>query len=308
MLLVPRRRFDPYWMLAPTAVLLAVFFFYPLLHAAYTSLYHWDLLTPPRYVGWDNYRSLWLSGDLSRWTAITALFSVLVVGGATSLGLGLAVLLNRSGGLAAFVRGAVFSAYVVSWVSVALLWLWVLDADAGALNRLLQGLGFAGRSWLGDPGLALYAVAGVTIWKITGYAMVLFLAGLQDVPVSVLEAAALDGADRWTRFWRITWPLLRPTTVFVVTTSLIASFQVFDVVRVMTQGGPVHATSVFVYAIYEQVFVNLRVGRASAAIVVFFLLLAVLTALQLWAWSRRHTKPGKTRRPLVTSLPEGSEP
>lgn len=308
MLLTPRRPADPYWMLAPTAILLAVFFFYPLLHAAYTSLYRWDLLTPPRYVGWDNYRSLWLSGDLTRWTATTTLFSGLVVGGATALGLGLAVLLNRSGTLAAFVRGAVFSAYVVSWVSVALLWLWVLDADAGVLNRLLRGLGFAGRSWLGDPDWALWAVAGVTIWKITGYAMVLFLAGLQDVPTSVLEAAALDGADRWTRFWRITWPLLRPTTAFVVTTSLIASFQVFDVVRVMTQGGPVHATTVFVYAIYEQVFINLRVGRASAAIVVFFLLLAILTALQLWAWSRREPKANAGRRLIARRAPEGFEP
>lgn len=306
MLLAPRRRSDPYWMLAPTALLLGVFFFYPLLHAAYTSLYRWDLLTAPHYVGWENYRSLWTSGDLTRWTTTTATFSVFVVGGATALGLGLALLLNRSGALAAFVRGAVFSAYVVSWVSVALLWLWVLDADAGALNRLIEAVGLSGPAWLGDPDVALYAVAGVTTWKIAGYAMVLFLAGLQDVPPSVLEAAALDGAPRWTRFWHITWPLLRPTTAFVVTTSLLASFQVFDVVRVMTQGGPVHATTVFVYAVYEQVFVNLRVGRASAAVVVFFLFLAALTIVQLWAWSQRETKPRGARRGAPTPAPSRS--
>lgn len=286
MALTPRRRTDPLWMLAPTALLLAVFFFYPLLHALHTSLYHWDLLTEPRFVGADNYRSLWQSGDLAQWTTTTVLFSAIVVTGSSFLGLALALLLNRPGRLVGVVRSAVFSAYVVSWVSVALLWLWVLDADAGVLNGLLRSLGLEAIPWLGSPRVALFAVAGVTIWKIAGYAMVLFLAGLQDVPHTLHEAAALDGAGRWSRFWHVTWPLLRPTTAFVLTTSLIASFQVFDVVRVMTQGGPVHATTVFVYAIYEQVFVNLRVGRASAAIVVFFALLAVLTALQLWAWSR----------------------
>jgi ABC-type sugar transport system permease subunit len=186
------------------------------------------------------------------------------------------------------VRGAVFSAYVVSWVSVALLWLWVLDREAGALTLLVRSLGLPALDWLGDPDVALYSVAAVTLWKIAGYAMVLFIAGLGDVPPSVLEAAALDGAGPWTRFWRITWPLLRPTAAFVATTSLIASFQVFDVVRVMTQGGPVSATTVFVYAIYEQVFLDLRVGKASALVVVFFFVLLLLTALQLRLWRQRQ--------------------
>jgi sn-glycerol 3-phosphate transport system permease protein len=136
--------------------------------------------------------------------------------------------------------------------------------------------------------VAPYAIAGVTIWKIAGYSMVLFLAGLQSIAPEVLEAAALDGASRRQRFFRVTWPLLRPTAVFVVTTSLIASFQVFDVVRVMTQGGPVRSTTLLVYAIYEQVFLNLRVGRASALIMVFFALLLLLTLLQLWAFRRRE--------------------
>ena len=124
-------------------------------------------------------------------------------------------------------------------------------------------------------------------WKIAGYSMVLFTAGLQDVPRSLIEAAALDGASSLQRFRNVTWPLLRPTTAFVATTSLILSFQVFDVVRVMTQGGPVRSTTVFVYAIYEQVFMNLRVGRASAEVVVFFGLLLGLTLLQLSTWRRK---------------------
>jgi ABC-type sugar transport system permease subunit len=134
--------------------------------------------------------------------------------------------------------------------------------------------------FLADPALAPWAVAAVTIWKITGYALVIFLAGLQDVPQSILEAAELDGATSAQRFRSVIWPLLRPTTLFVATTSLIASFQLFDVVRVMTQGGPVRSTTVFVYAIYEQLFLDLRVGRASAEAVVFFAILLLLTGAQ----------------------------
>ena len=116
--------------------------------------------------------------------------------------------------------------------------------------------------------------------------MVIFLAGLQDIPQSVLEAASLDGASRIQRFRHVIWPLLAPTTTFVATTSMILSFQAFDVVRVMTQGGPVRSTTVFVYAIYEHVFVNLRVGRASAMTVAFFAVLLLLTLFQLWTFRR----------------------
>ncbi len=290
----PRTALDPYWMLAPTMGLLALFFFYPVGFAAYTSLVDWDLLTPPRWVGWDNYRALWDSGDLGLALGNTLRFSLVVVSCGMSLGLALALALNRPGRFAGFVRSAIFSAYVVSWVSVALLWLWVLDSSAGVLTALVRSVGLHPLDWLGDPDVALYSLAGVTIWKIAGYALVLFLAGLQDVPASLHEAAALDGARRWSRFWYVTWPLLRPTAAFVGTTSLITSFQVFDVVRVMTQGGPVHSTTVFVYAIYEQVFRDLRVGRASALVVMFFGLLLALTALQLWAWQRRTAPRGRS--------------
>ena len=283
----PRRPADPYWMMAPTAVLLFLFFFYPLVYAGYQSLFEWDLLTEPHYVGLAHYRYLIHSGELWQALLTTLTFSVVVVVGAMSTGLALAVALNRAGWFFAFVRGAVFSAYVVSWVSVALLWLWVLDAEGGVLTALVRAVGLTPLDWLGDPHVALYTVAAVTIWKIAGYSMVLFIAGMQDIPASLYEAAALDGAGRLRRFLDVTWPLLKPTTAFVGTTSLILTFQVFDVVRVMTQGGPVHATTVLVYAIYEQIFLNLRVGRASAEVCVFFVLLLGLTALQLWAWRRK---------------------
>jgi ABC-type sugar transport system permease subunit len=287
----PRGALHPYLMLAPTALVFGLFFLYPLALALHHSFYAWDLLTPPVYVGLRNYRSLIQSGELAGTVGRTLAYSAVVVSLSVTLGLALAVALDRPGRLYAFVRGAVFSAYVVSWVAVALLWMWILDADGGLLTVVLRKLHLPIRSWLGDPDVALYTLALVSVWKITGYSMVIFLAGLQDVPRSLLEAAALDGAGPWQRFFHVTWPLLRPSAAFVGTTSLILSFQAFDVVRVMTQGGPVKATTIFVYAIYEDVFVNLRVGRASALIVVFFALLLGLTGLQLLAFRRASGRP-----------------
>lgn len=277
----PSRRADPYWLLLPTFLFLFVFFLFPLGVLVRESFFAWDLLTPPRYVGFGNYRALWRSGELLHTFLTTLSISVAVVLGSMAAGLGLALLLDRPGRFPAFVRAAVFSAYVISWVSVALLFLWLLDADAGALSGIWRAFsGARAPNWLGSPRLAPWAIAGVTVWKITGYALVLFLAGLQDIPSSISEAAELDGASPRARFASITWPLLRPTTLFVATTSFIASFQLFDVVRVMTQGGPVRSTTVFVYAIYEQLFLDLRVGRASAEAVVFFGLLLLLTGAQ----------------------------
>lgn len=288
----PARSFHPYVFLLPTVGLLGLFFIYPLLLAGYRSFFAWDLLTEPEWVGTAHYGALWSSGELFAIISRTLAYSVVVVAFSMSIGLALAVVLNRRHPIYAFVRGAVFSAYIVSWVAVGLLWLWILDADAGVVSVLSTALGVGKRSFLADPDVALYALAAVTVWKISGYAMVIFLAGLQDIPKSVLEAAALDGASPSARFWHVTWPLLRPTAAFVGSTSLILSFQAFDIVRVMTQGGPVNATTVFVYAIYEQVFVNLRVGRASALTVVFFALLVLLTSFQLWAW-RLSSKAGE---------------
>ena len=284
----PNKKYGPYAMLVPTLGLLGIFFLYPLFVAARQSLYSWDLLTPPAYVGWSNYAALWQKGELARAFRNTLLYSSVVVAGSMALGLAFAVALDRPGKIVSFVRSAVFSAYVISWVAVALLFMWLLDRDAGLVSRLVRAVGLPATSWLGDPHVALYTLAAVSVWKITGYAMVIFLAGLQDIPPALHEAAALDGANRLVRFLRITWPLLRPSAVFVATTSLIMSFQAFDVVRIMTQGGPVHSTELFVYAIYEQIFMNLRVGRASALVVVYSGLILAPTLLQLRAWRERR--------------------
>jgi ABC-type sugar transport system permease subunit len=280
----PRARIHPWLMLGPSLAAWALFVFVPLGLAAYESLFAWDMLTDPVYVGTANYAALADNGELFRILGRTLGFSILVVTGSMTLGLGLALLLDRPGRFFAFVRGSIFSAYVVSWVAVALLWVLLLDPDRGVAAAILRLLHLRRVGFLTDPETALVTLAGVTIWKITGYAMVVFLAGLRSVPQSLHEAASLDGANALSRFRYVTWPLLKPTAAFVATTSLIVSFQAFDVVRIMTGGGPARATTLFVYAIYEQVFMNLSVGRASALAVVYFLVLCVLATAQLRAW------------------------
>jgi sn-glycerol 3-phosphate transport system permease protein len=274
-------------MLAPTLTLLAVFFLLPIGVAAVGSLFSWDMLTPPRFVGAANYQALASHGELLRVALRTLFYSAMVVTGTMSLGLALALLVDRPGRFFAFVRASIFSAYVVSWVAVALLWMWLLDGGSGLAGRLLRAVGAGSVSLLGDLRLALPALAVVGVWKLTGYAMVVFLAGLQGVPRSLLEAATLDGAGALSRFRHVTMPILAPTAAFVATTSLVTSFQAFDVVRIMTQGGPARSTELFVYAVYEQIFLNLSVGRASALTVVFFALLLVVAGAQLRAWRAR---------------------
>jgi ABC-type sugar transport system permease subunit len=283
----PRALVHPWLMLGPSLAAWTLFVFVPLGLAAYESVFAWDMLTEPVYVGGANYAAIAESGELTRIVIRTLCFSVLVVTGSMAFGLALALLLDRPGRFFSFVRGAIFSAYVVSWVAVALLWGLLLDPDRGVAAALLRMLHLPKVGFLSDPSAALVTLAGVTIWKITGYAMVVFLSGLRAVPASLHEAASLDGAGALQRFRWITWPLLKPTAAFVATTSLIVSFQAFDVVRILTGGGPARATTLFVYAIYEQIFMNLSVGKASALAVVYFGVLCILATAQLRAWRSR---------------------
>jgi ABC-type sugar transport system permease subunit len=290
-MLKAQARFHPWAMLAPSLALLSLFVVMPLGLAAWQSLFAWDLLTPSVPVGLGNFRALAASGALAGALGRTLSFSVLVVCSATVTGLFLALLLGRPGALFAWIRASIFGAYVVSWVAVALLWLWLLDGDVGILATAVRTLGLPRVGFLTDPKLVLVTLAAVTTWKIAGYAMIVFQAGLRAIPSSILEAAALDGAGGFVRLRSVTLPLLAPTTAFVATTSLVVSFQAFDVIRIMTQGGPAHASELFVYAIYEQFFMNLSVGRASALAVVFFVVLLVLAVGQLRALELR----GRTR-------------
>jgi ABC-type sugar transport system permease subunit len=275
-----------YALVGPSLALFGLVYLYPVAYSAYVSVFQWDLLTPKRYVGLANYRELW-SAEFGEVLVNTALYSGGVVVLALGLGLILALLLNNRSALSAGLQGCIFSSYIVSWVAVSLLWIWMLDPQYGLVTYGLRLVGLRSVNWLGSPQVALWTLVLVTVWKTIGYPLVIYLAGLQAIPGDFYEAAALDGATGWNRFRFITWPLLSPTTLFLVVTLTIASFQGFDIVKIMTQGGPITSTMIYVYYIYEQAFQYFRLGKASAAVVIFFALILLLTLLQWLVFRKR---------------------
>jgi sn-glycerol 3-phosphate transport system permease protein len=275
-----------YTLVGPSLALFGLVYLYPVAYSAYVSVFEWDLMTPKRYVGLANYRELW-SPEFGEVLVNTACYSGGVVVLALGLGLALALLLNDRSRLSAGLQACIFSSYIVSWVAVSLLWVWMLDPQYGLVTYGLRLVGLRPVNWLGSPSVALWTLVLVTVWKTIGYPLVIYLAGLQAIPGDFYEAAALDGATGWKRFRFITWPLLSPTTLFLVVTLTIASFQGFDIVKIMTQGGPITSTMIYVYYIYEQAFQYFRLGRASAAVVIFFGLILLLTLLQWLVFRKR---------------------
>ena len=275
-----------YALVGPSLALFGLVYLYPVSYSAYVSVFQWDLMTPKRYVGLANYRELW-SPEFGEVLVNTACYSGGVVLLALALGLGLALLLNHRGAWSAALQACIFSSYIVSWVAVSLLWIWMLDPQYGLVTYGLRLVGLPAVNWLGSPAVALWTLVLVTVWKTLGYPMIIYLAGLQAIPGDFYEAAALDGATGWNRFRFITWPLLSPTTLFLVVTLTIASFQGFDIVKIMTGGGPITSTMIYVYYIYEQAFQYFRLGKASAAVVIFFGLILLLTLAQWLAFRKR---------------------
>src|SRR5215475_12642026 len=273
-------------LIAPSLVLFALVYLYPVAYSAWVSFYEWDLGTQARYVGLQNYRAL---ASAEFWEVIvnTLQYSVGVVVISQALGLILAIGLNNRTRLGTLFQASIFSSYVVSWVAVSLLWIWLLDPQYGLVAYLLRVVGLPTVNWLGNHRIALWSLVLVTVWKTVGYPLVIYLAGLQAIPGDLYEAAALDGADGWRRFRHITWPLLTPTTLFLLITLTVTSFQGFDIVRIMTQGGPVTSTVIYVYYIYEQTFQYFKLGRASAAVVLFFTVIVALTFAQWLVFRRR---------------------
>jgi len=277
-----------YALLAPSLLLFGLVYLYPVVYSAYISLFQWDLITPKRYVGLANYGEL-ISDEFREVITNTAQYSAGVVVLALGFGLILALLLNNRSRASAALQAAIFTSYIVSWVAVSLLWIWMLDPQYGLVTFLLRQVGLPAVNWLGDPYVALWTLVLVTVWKTIGYPMVIYLAGLQAIPTDFHEAAALDGATGWNHFRFITWPLLTPTTLFLLITLTIASFQGFDIVKIMTQGGPITSTVIYVYYIYEQAFQYFKLGKASAAVVIFFVLILLLTLGQ-WVLLRRRVQ------------------
>jgi len=272
----------PWLYLAPALAVYCLFWVGPAAYSLYLSFFDWDMVSPQKtFVYLDNYRRV-LADPVFR---VSLVNTVIYVGATvllgTAIGLGLALVVQSLRRGREFYRFVVFLPVVTSITVITLIWLFLLNTQIGVVNQVLRLAGVAGPNWLNDPVTALLAIVVVGVWKGFGYNVVLFTAGLEGIDRELYEAAALDGAGRWSAFRHITWPLLTPVTLFVVVVGVIASFQVFATVQIMTRGGPANATNVLVYHIWEAAFRFFDVGYAAALATLLALLVAGLTVFQI---------------------------
>jgi multiple sugar transport system permease protein len=273
--------------LAPSIVHLTVFTVGPLAFAAWLSLHRWSLLDVARpFVGFANYARL--LGDGAFWNAIknTALFT-LHVPFAMAIALAIALVVHRKVRGIVLLRALLFLPTITSLVAIAMVWQWMLHDEYGLINWLLSLAGLGPVHWLTSPNTALLSLMIMAVWMIVGYQMILFQAGLAAIPQEYYDAARIDGAGPWQRFVHVTLPGLRHTIFFVLITSVIGSFQVFGAVYVMTDGGPLHATDVAVFHIYEEAWRWFRFGDAAAMSWILFAIIFVVTLLQFRTLERR---------------------
>ncbi|WP_206184606.1 carbohydrate ABC transporter permease [Thermoactinospora rubra] len=278
-----------YLFVAPSLFGVAAFLLLPVLIVFGLSLFDWELLSEPEFVGLANYERL--AGDGEAWHSVwvTILYVLLCIPLQTVLALGLAVMLDQR------VKGIRFyrALFVIPWMAtpivMGLIWYWIFDPRDGAINRALGLVGITGPDWLSDPTWALPAVALVNVWQHTGYTMLFFLAGLQGIPKELYDAAAVDGATPVQRFFRVTLPLLNPTMFFVSVTSLIGAFQVFDTVFAMTDGGPSGSTEVINFSIFQTAFREFDFGYAATLSLLLFVIILVVTLVQVRFFSKRTT-------------------
>ncbi|MBI2455913.1 MAG: sugar ABC transporter permease [candidate division NC10 bacterium] len=263
----------PYVYLVPAAVVLAAFVYWPLIETVNLSFYEWNLVSPSkRFVGFANYRELLTSQAF--WTSVVnTILAILAMSLATiAAPLAVAVAALRVQGVVRLIyRAVIFSPTVVSMAIASLIWLWIYNPIQGLIAHLVRLVGGQGFAWLTDPQLAIWAIILVTAWKTFGYNFVIFVAGLLSIPRELMDAARIDGAGEWHTFRHVTWPLLTPTTLFVVLTTLMLAPQYLVIpTQILTQGGPNQASNNLGYIIWEQGFEVFRVGNASAIAVAIF--------------------------------------
>lgn len=279
-------RFTPWLFLLPTIIGLLVFRLIPIVWAFVLSFTQWSLLGSPVFIGFSNFKEAFSTESFLQTFTNTLEFSLIYVVGSIFFGLLLAVLINIKAKSIAFFRAVIYLPVVTSAVAVGIVWNWILGPNVGLLNSILEILHLPTPYWLGDPKLALSTVASVQVWKMAGYSMILFLAGLQGISSQTLEAAIVDGATKTQRFFRITLPMLAPTVFFVLTVSIIDSFKNFELIYAMTKGGPQNSTNTLVYDVYLNAFVYYRVGYASAVAFVLLVFVGVLTLFNFYV--KRH--------------------
>ena len=268
--------------LLPSLIGTLLFVLLPTVASAVMSLTQWSVIDTPLFVGMKNYTTL-LTDDPIFWGSLgaTLRYALMSIPVSLSGALGLAVIVNQPLKGMTFFRVILFIPVVSSMVSVAMIWRWLLAVDFGLVNIALMTVGLPQVHWLTNPKWVLAALALISVWKGLGYGMIIYLAALQAVPAHLYEAASIDGATSWQRFWRITFPLLAPTHFFMLVTGVIGSFQVFDTVYLMTRGGPGNASRVYAFYLWQQAFSYYHMGYASAMAWILFLIIFVITIAQV---------------------------
>ena len=283
----PRARLFPFLLVGPYLLVFAIFLGYPIVRAVYMSLFDWGIFGPNAFVGLGNYTALMTDGRFwdSFWT--TGRFALIFVPLIMVVSTLLAVLLHRKlPGIAIF-RTAFFFPLVVNVAVASIAFKWLFEPQAGTINQILRLLHLPDQSWLTEPGWALVAIALITLWINVGFMVIILLAGLENIPDDLYEAANLDGSNAIQDFFFITLPLLKPILLIVMILSLVQAFQVFGEVLIMTQGGPFGSTEVLTMLLYEEGFRNFAIGKAAAIGVVITIIIAALSLVQFRVFRQR---------------------
>ncbi len=281
-----RRRINltPYLFLAVPLIIYLIWVIAPLFYSFYLSFTNWDGVSVPDFVGLKNYAKLFRDPVFYKSLINNLKWLVCFITIPVVLGLALALLLNQEIAGDRIFKAAFYSPMVLSFVVIGLIWCWMYHPANGLINATLRTLGLNSwaQGWLSDKDLALYAIIAAAVWRQVGYVMVLYLAGLNNIDPSLLEAAEVDGANRWQSFWRIILPLLTPVTVIVVVISVIDSLRAFDLVFVMTRGGPYNSSSVLANYMYIEAFNNYKMGYGATIAVMLFLISISFIGIYLW--------------------------
>lgn len=275
-----KSKITPYLMIAPAMVVFILFSFIPIFYMIFLSFHDWNFISADmNFVGMNNFKFLLGDPRFAQTMGNTFLYTVLTVVGFLVFGLLIALALNKNTKIHSFMQSVIFAPHIISLVSISMLWLWLMDYDYGLFNYLLDKIDLGPVSFLTNPYVVMYSLAAVSIWKGVGYYSLIFLSGLQAIPDDIYEAAALDNTPWHRKLFKITLPMLSPTIFFVGITSIIASFKVFETISIMTQGGPMNASNTIVYYIYETGFKFFNMGLSSAAGVILFVVIAILTLI-----------------------------
>lgn len=266
---------------APNFLLLGVFVFWPIIYSLYLSFFKWNMISPKKtFLGFANYTRLFsdpVFWQITRNTLILALSTVIIK---LTLALIFALQLNRKPKGGSIYRAIIFSPTFTTSVAVAMVWTWIFEPTFGLFRLVFKAFGMASPNWLFNVNWSLPAVIIVLIWSRVGYDMVLFLAGLKNISDEIYDAALVDGVNPWQNFLYITFPLLSPTTFFLTVTSFIGALKAFDIISIMTDGGPMNSSNVFVLYLYQNAFQWFKTGYASAIALILFIIIMVITLIQ----------------------------